>query len=112
VLEHDTRFPARVNVEFVSVGAPDRVRMRVWERGAGETRSCGTGACASAAVLHRRGLVGERVRVRVPGGDLDVELGATVRLGGPVVHVFDVDVDLDVLRHSARTSGAAESGKS
>jgi diaminopimelate epimerase len=94
VLEHDPRFPNRVNVEFVAVDSPDRVRMRVWERGAGETQSCGTGACASVAVLHRRGLVGERVTVGVPGGDLAVELGATVRLGGPVVHVFDVDVEL------------------
>ncbi len=98
VLEHDARFPARVNVEFVVVDGPERMRMRVWERGVGETQSCGTGACASAAVAHRRGLVGDRVTVTVPGGDLDVELGATVRLGGPVVHVFDVDVDLDVLR--------------
>ena len=101
VLEHDARFPARVNVEFVAVDAPDRLRMRVWERGAGETQSCGTGACAAVAVMHRRGLVGERVGVTVPGGELDVELGATVRLGGPVVHVFDVDVDLDALAGGA-----------
>jgi diaminopimelate epimerase len=97
-MEHDTRFPARVNVEFVAVAAPDQLRMRVWERGAGETQSCGTGACASVAVMHRRGLVGDRVGVTVPGGDLDVELGGTVRLGGPVAHVFDVEVDLDALR--------------
>ena len=96
-LEHDARFPNRVNVEFVTVAGPDGVRMRVWERGVGETRSCGTGACAAAAVLHRRGLVGDRVTVSVPGGDLAIELGATVRLGGPVVHVFDVDVDLQQL---------------
>ena len=68
--------------------------MRVWERGVGETLSCGTGACAAAAVAHRRGIVGDRVTVHVPGGDLAVELGDTIRLGGPVVHVFDVDVDL------------------
>ena len=67
--------------------------MRVWERGVGETRSCGTGACAAAAVAHRRGLVGSVVSVRVAGGLLDVELGATARLGGPVVHVFDVELD-------------------
>jgi diaminopimelate epimerase len=103
VLEHDARFPARVNVEFVTVDAPDRLRMRVWERGAGETRSCGTGACASAAAMHRRGLVGERVGVQVAGGTLDVELGATVRLGGPVVHVFDVDVDLAAIRDGGRS---------
>jgi diaminopimelate epimerase len=95
-LEHDPRFPKGTNVEFVAgtPGASDALTMRVWERGVGETLSCGTGACAAAAVAHRRGLVGERVVVHVPGGDLDVELGDTVRLGGPVVHVFDVDVEL------------------
>ncbi len=93
-LEHDPRFPNRVNVELIAVEGPDTLAMRVWERGVGETRSCGTGACAAAAVAHRRGLVGTRVTVRVLGGDLDVELGPTVRLGGPVVHVFDVDVEI------------------
>jgi diaminopimelate epimerase len=77
--------------------------MRVWERGAGETQSCGTGACAAVAVMHRRGVVGPHVEVAVPGGVLDVEVGDTVRLGGPVVHVFDVDVDLDVLRGGDRS---------
>ena len=48
--------------------------------------------CAAAAVAHRRGLVDEHVTVHVPGGDLEVTLGTTVRLGGPVTHVFDVDV--------------------
>lgn len=95
-LETDPRFPRRTNVEFVAPDGPDALRMRVWERGVGETRSCGTGACAAAAVAYRRGLVGPRVVVRVPGGELVVELGGTdgtVRLGGPVVHVFDVEVD-------------------
>jgi len=94
-LEHDERFPNRTNVEFVAPAGPDRLHMRVWERGVGETLSCGTGACAAAAVAHRRGLVGPHVTVQVPGGDLTVELGATTRLGGPVTHVFDVDVDPD-----------------
>jgi diaminopimelate epimerase len=93
-LEHDDRFPKRTNVEFVAVTGPDELTMRVWERGVGETLSCGTGACAAAAVAHRRGLVGDDVTVKVRGGDLSVRLGDTVRLGGPVVHVFDVDVDL------------------
>jgi diaminopimelate epimerase len=99
-LEHDERFPQRTNVEFVRVtpGATDELDMRVWERGVGETLSCGTGASASAAVAHRRGLVGDRVTVHVPGGDLTVELddapGGTVRLGGPVVHVFDTTIEL------------------
>jgi diaminopimelate epimerase len=91
-LEHDPRFPEGTNVEFIAPAGPDRLRMRVWERGAGETLSCGTGASAAAAVAHRRGLVGTDVTVHVPGGDLSVRLGETVRLGGPVTHVFDVDL--------------------
>jgi diaminopimelate epimerase len=94
IIERNERFPHGVNVEFARVDANDRVTMRVWERGVGETLSCGTGACATAAVAHARGHVGETVRVHVPGGELHIVLGATVRLGGPVVHVFDVDVEV------------------
>ena len=105
-IEHDPLFPRRVNVEFIAVTGTDRLAMRVWERGAGETQSCGTGACASAAVAHRRGLVGEHVRVDVLGGSLAVALGETVRLGGPVVHVFDVVVPREPLLESlARPAG-------
>jgi len=96
-LERDERFPHGTNVEFVAVQAPDELVMRVWERGVGETLSCGTGACAAAAVAYRRGLVGEQVAVHVTGGILDVALGDTVRLGGPVRHVFDVEVEPDDL---------------
>src|SRR5262249_31183778 len=70
VLEHDPRFPQRTNVEWVAVRDRTHARMRVWERGAGETLSCGTGACAAAAALHARGLIDERVTMRVDGGDL------------------------------------------
>jgi diaminopimelate epimerase len=91
-LEHDPRFPEGTNVEFIASTGPDRLQMRVWERGVGETLSCGTGACAAAAVAHRRGLVGTDVTVHVRGGDLSVTLGETVCLGGPVAHVFDVDL--------------------
>jgi len=93
-LEHDERFPNRTNVEFVAVAGTDELTMRVWERGAGETLSCGTGVCAAAAVAHRRGLVGDQVVVRVPGGKHRVELGDTIRLHGPVVHVFDTQVEV------------------
>jgi diaminopimelate epimerase len=92
-LEHDPRFPAGANVEFVALVGPNTLRMRTWERGVGETLSCGTGACAAAAVAHQRGLVETDVTVEVAGGSLTVQLGETIRLGGPVVHVFDVDVD-------------------
>jgi diaminopimelate epimerase len=101
-IEHDPRFPRRVNVEFVAVTGPDQLAMRVWERGAGETQSCGTGACAAAAVAHRRGRVGDNVHVDVLGGRLSVALGPTVRLGGPVVHVFDVTMPVDALRETSR----------
>jgi diaminopimelate epimerase len=95
IIERNERFlPHRTNVEFVRIDAPDHLTMRVWERGAGETLSCGTGACAAAAVAHRRGLVKERVCMRVRGGELDIVVGDTVRLGGPVVHIFDMDVEV------------------
>ncbi|MGZ6979666.1 MAG: diaminopimelate epimerase [Acidimicrobiia bacterium] len=99
-LEHDERFPNRTNVEFIALtpGELDALTMRVWERGVGETLSCGTGACASAAVAHHRGLVGDRVIVHVLGGDLTVDLGATIRLGGPVRHILDFSLDLDDVR--------------
>jgi diaminopimelate epimerase len=101
-LEHDPRFPRRTNVEFVAPDGDGGMRMRVWERGVGETLSCGTGACAVAAVAHRRGLVGDRVSVHVPGGVLVVDVGDTIRLGGPVVHVFDVDIDPGALEEGGR----------
>ena len=97
-LEADTRFPNRINVEFVHVEGRHDLRMRVWERGVGETQSCGTGACAAAAVAHRRDLVDARVSVTVPGGVVTVELADTVRLGGPVSHVFDLSIDVDEWR--------------
>jgi diaminopimelate epimerase len=102
-LEHDPRFPRRTNVEFVAPDGVGGMRMRVWERGVGETLSCGTGACAVAAVAYRRGLVGDRVTVHVPGGDLVVDIGDTVRLGGPVVHVFDVEVHPGALGSGGRS---------
>jgi diaminopimelate epimerase len=103
-IELDPHFPNRTNVEFVRVHPPEVMYMRVWERGVGETLSCGTGACAAAAVAHNRGVADERVRVRVPGGELAVTLGKTVRLGGPVVHVFDVDIAVAVDRPVKQTS--------
>lgn len=92
-LEHDERFPNRTNVEFIAPNDRGGIDMRVWERGVGETRSCGTGACAAAAVARRRGMVGDETVVTLPGGDLSVTLGDTVLLGGPVEHVFDTEVD-------------------
>ncbi|HEY3834409.1 MAG TPA: diaminopimelate epimerase [Acidimicrobiia bacterium] len=98
VLEHDKRFPQRTNVEWVAVRDRSHAVMRVWERGAGETLSCGTGACAAGAALRARDLVDAHLTMHVPGGDLAIELGDTIRLGGPVVHVFDVEIDRGRIR--------------
>jgi diaminopimelate epimerase len=93
-LEHDERFPNRTNVEFAALTGPDQVKVRIWERGVGETLSCGTGVTAVAAVFARRGLVGPRVDIEVPGGHHLVELGETARLSVSVTHVFDVELDV------------------
>jgi diaminopimelate epimerase len=85
--------PGGMNVEFIAPGpGPDELRFRVWERGAGETRACGTGSCAAAAAAHAWGLVGNRVTVHNPGGDLDVELGETILLTGPAVFVARLEI--------------------
>lgn len=72
-IEHDPLFPARVNVEFAEVKDRGRVRMRVWERGVGVTRACGTGACATVVAAVRRGLMDRRVVVELDGGELEIE---------------------------------------
>lgn len=88
--EHDPLFPQRTNVEYVSVLAPDHLRMRVWERGAGITLACGSGACAVAVAAHLRGLTGRRVVLDVDGGRLEIDWREDgVWMTGPTAHVFD-----------------------
>jgi diaminopimelate epimerase len=85
-------FPEGVNVGFAQVLAPDRIALRVYERGAGETLACGSGACAAVAVLARQGRVGRRVAVQLPGGELDIHWptdDAPVRMAGPATFVFE-----------------------
>lgn len=90
LMEHDPLFPERTNVEFVSLAAPDHLRMRVWERGAGITLACGSGACAVAVAAHLRGLTGRRVEIDVDGGRLSIDWREDgVWMTGPVAHVFD-----------------------
>ena len=72
LLERHPRFPNRTNVEFVQVLGPERIRMRVWERGAGITPACGTGACAAGVAAMLNGHVGRRVVVVLDGGELDI----------------------------------------
>ncbi|MDP4032530.1 MAG: diaminopimelate epimerase [Pseudorhodobacter sp.] len=89
-LEHDPLFPERTNVEFVSLTGPDRLRLRVWERGAGITLACGSGACAAAVVAHLRGLTGRQVAIDLDGGTLKIDWRDDgVWMTGPTAHVFD-----------------------
>ncbi len=73
LIERDPLFPEGINVNVASVLGKDRLRLNVWERGAGLTRACGTGACATAIAAMRRGLVARLVKVTLPGGDLTIE---------------------------------------
>jgi diaminopimelate epimerase len=72
-IEHDALFPQRVNVSLAEIRALDRVRLRVWERGAGLTEACGTAACAAVVATARKGLTGRSVTIELPGGDLVIE---------------------------------------
>jgi len=96
-IEHDPVFPERVNVSFATIERPDRIRLRVWERGAGLTLACGTGACATAVAAIRSGRARSGVTVALPGGDLviDWQPGGTIRMTGPATHVFTGVLDLD-----------------
>jgi diaminopimelate epimerase len=96
-MENHARFPRRVNVGFLEIVAPDHVRLRVFERGAGETQACGTGACAAVAVGRRHGPLAEEVRVDVPGGRLIVQWpgpGEPIWLTGPAETAFEGQVEL------------------
>jgi len=91
-LQDSAWFPQSVNVGLVEILSPARLRLRVHERGVGETLACGTGACAAAVVLMRRGKVARRVTVSLPGGDLQVSWpddAAEVILSGPAAFVFE-----------------------
>ena len=72
-LEHDPLFPQRANIGVAEISGENRLRLRVWERGVGLTRACGTGACAAVVAAHRRGLTERRATVRLDGGDLEID---------------------------------------
>ena len=89
-IETDPLFPQRTNVQVASFLGPDRIRMRVWERGTGITLASGSSSCAVAVAAHRRGLSGRRVTIVADGGELTVDWTQDgVWLGGPVAHVYD-----------------------
>ena len=95
-LEHDRLFPERANIGFAQVLAPDRIRLRVWERGAGLTLACGSGACAALVNANRRGLAQRRAAVILDGGELDIEWLETghVLMTGPVATAFTGLIDV------------------
>jgi len=95
-IEHDPLFPDRVNVNVASLDG-SAIKLRVWERGAGLTRACGTGACATAVAAIRRKLAISPVEIRLPGGALSIEWtpGGTITMRGPAVHVFTGELDLE-----------------
>ncbi len=95
VLSRHSRFPAGANVGFMQVVSPNRIRLRVYERGVGETLACGTGACAAVAIGRRLGLLGDRVEVDLPGGRLVVSSDpGTFWLTGPAIRVFEGQYNL------------------
>ena len=100
-LERHALFPDRANIGFAQVLAPDRIRLVMWERGAGMTLACGSGACATIVNAARRGLTGRRATVELPGGVLEMEWRADghVLMTGPVATAFTGEIDL--ARHGA-----------
>ena len=90
-LEQHPAFPARTNVHFVQVHAPDQLQVKVWERGAGPTLACGTGACATVVATHLRGACARQVTVELPGGPLQIDWDGNnhIQMAGPAVFVFE-----------------------
>jgi len=96
-IERHPRFPARVNAGFMEVADPRRIRLRVFERGAGETLACGTGACAAVVAGILRGVLESPVRVETRGGELEIAWdgpGTPVMMTGPAVTVFEGEIEL------------------
>ena len=92
IVEIDKAFPKRTNVEFINIVDKNNIKMRVWERGAGETLACGTGACASAVASYLNGYTERNVNVELLGGKLEIELNEEdnhVYMTGPATFVFD-----------------------
>lgn len=97
LIENHPTFPNRTNVEFAYVINPSEISMRVWERGAGETLACGTGACATAVAAMTKGLTDRKVTVHLLGGDLQIEWAEDghVYMTGPAEEVFEGKLKMD-----------------
>lgn len=109
MIENHPMFPERANVEFCHVIDRNRIRMRVWERGAGITQACGSGACAAVVAGVRRGLIDRDCVVDLDGGALAIEWGArdNVFMTGPVATSFSGEIGPDILAQAARDRAAA-----
>lgn len=97
-LESHPFWPDRANIEFARVCEPGHIKMRVWERGSGETMACGTGACAVASAAWFTGRCGDNSRVSLPGGDLEIKIlpDATVLMTGGATEVFKGKIELEI----------------
>ena len=95
IIEEDKHFPNKTNVEFAEIVDKTTIKMRVWERGAGETLACGTGACATAVVCLANSLVdpGEKIKLKLLGGDLDISWDKNVFMTGPATIAFEGEYD-------------------
>ena len=109
VNERNELFAKRVNVEVAAVLAPDRIRMRVWERGVGITRACGSGACATLVAAVRRGLTGRKATVVLDGGNLTIEWRDDdhVIMTGPAATSFTGEIDDSLLSGAKHRAAAA-----
>lgn len=96
-IENDPAFPERINVNVAKVNADGSLTLRTWERGAGLTLACGTGASATAVTAIRQKRVTSPVKVKMKGGDLTIDWteGQPIRMRGPATHVFSGEIDLD-----------------
>ena len=96
LLENHERFPNKVNVGFLEIKSRDFARLRVWERGVGETLACGTGACAAAVIGQIQGKLDTHCRIELPGGELKFfwQPGQSVRMSGPAEFVFDGQIQV------------------
>lgn len=96
-LESHKQFPERVNVGFMQVVSRNEIRLRVYERGAGETLACGSGACAAVVIGQRRGWLDEQVTVHLPGGSLEIRYNGEggIEMTGPASHVYDGSIHIE-----------------
>lgn len=97
LIENDPLFPERINVNVAAITGPNSLKLRVWERGVGLTRACGTGACATAVAAIRSRRTASPVTVSLPGGKLIVDWsdGQPIKMSGPAAHVFSGEADWD-----------------